>query len=547
MFELNSHGIACWAGSTTSFSDNTCRGNTEHGVFVLYGAACTFDRDCFCDNQQAMIALCGAGSRCLFRNCSILMKNVVSKDHEHEAPEAVGVWAFDGGSSVLEACKIIGLHMKHCLLTETAAEPVLQACELLCEGMLHAAVRGDRSGEGTLDRTSITHAFIGVELSDGSDVHLVGCNISDSAHQGVLFRDRSRGLLMSCNIIRAVGAGIQVQSHAMPHIERCTVCDTLSALFSSVNPQHGSSSNFCVSFGLFLLGQSSCTVSHCTFRANTTTGICCTGGNTNLSLAPASIENSTFLGPCCCGILAFPLSRMSMIGCSMKDCSIGCILMPFSIIALTKNVFSNCCRGSLIVMNPNNSVVSNCSVENIDRGFGFACFQTRMDSFSELLLSLAIATDMILLLPFHKMDSVFKNEHALPTTLCLRLVEALENEMMNGFEVPPPESVIFSIIRTISTIDDSIENFHETSLVPQFSNNTIICNNSPAFVGMICDSFAQTFLVVSKTGRHLLQQEHGLFGMLIGDFLAFECSAIVGSGDVSLWPFYSNCNCCRSH
>jgi hypothetical protein len=198
-------------------------------------------------------------------------------------------------------------------------------------------------------------------------------------------------------------------------------------------------------------------------------------------------------------------------------------------------------------MNPNNSVVSNCSVENIDRGFGFACFQTRMDSFSELLLSLAIATDMILLLPFHKMDSVFKNEHALPTTLCLRLVEALENEMMNGFEVPPPESVIFSIIRTISTIDDSIENFHETNLVPQFSNNTIICNNSPAFVGMICDSFAQTFLVVSKTGRHLLQQEHGLFGMLIGDFLAFECSAIVGSGDVSLWPFYSNCNCCRSH
>ena len=172
-----------------------------------------------------MIALCGSGSRCLFRNCKIFMQNVVCKK-DHEKSDAVGVWAYDGGSSVLEACKFIGLHMKHCLLTETAAEPVLQACELLCEGMLHAAVRGDRSGEGTLDRTSITHAFIGVELSDGSDVHLVGCNISDSAHQGVLFRDRSRGLLMSCNIIRAVGAGIQVQSHAMPRVQRCMVMYT---------------------------------------------------------------------------------------------------------------------------------------------------------------------------------------------------------------------------------------------------------------------------------------------------------------------------------
>jgi hypothetical protein len=154
------------------------------------------------------------------------MKNVISQDHEQEAPEAVGVWAFDGGSSVLEACKLIGLHMKHCLLTETAAEPVLQACELMCEGMLHAAVRGDRSGEGTLDRTSITHAYIGVELSDGSDVHLVGCNISDSTHQGALFRDRSRGLMMKCNISRAVGAGIQVQSYAMPRVERCIVMYT---------------------------------------------------------------------------------------------------------------------------------------------------------------------------------------------------------------------------------------------------------------------------------------------------------------------------------
>ena len=225
LFEHNSHGIACWAGSTTCFSDNTCRGNTEHGVFVLYGAACTFDRDCFCNNERAMIALCGPGSRCLFRNCSILMQ----KGHHKKDPErieAVGVWAYDGGSSVLEACKLTGLHMKHCLLTETAAEPVLQACELMCEGMLHAAVRGDRSGEGTLDRTSITHAYIGVELSDGSDVHLVGCNISDSKHQGVLFRDKSRGLLMSCNIIRAVGAGVQVQSYAMPHVERCIVMYT---------------------------------------------------------------------------------------------------------------------------------------------------------------------------------------------------------------------------------------------------------------------------------------------------------------------------------
>ena len=225
LFEHNSHGVACWAGSTTCFSDNTCRGNSEHGVFILYGAACSFDRDCFCNNQRAMIALCGAGSRSVFRNCSILIQNV-SDDTDGEQADAVGVWAFDGGSSTFEACKFIGLHMRHCLLTETAAEPVLQACELKCEGMHHAAVRGDRSGGGTLDRTNILHAYIGVELSDGSDVHLVGCNISDSRHQGALFRDKSRGLLMSCNIVRAVGAGIQVQSHAMPHVERCMVMHT---------------------------------------------------------------------------------------------------------------------------------------------------------------------------------------------------------------------------------------------------------------------------------------------------------------------------------
>lgn len=142
-----------------------------------------------------MVALCGAGSRSVFRNCSILIQNA-SHDKVHEKADAVGVWAFDGGSSTFEACKFIGQHMKHCLLTETAAEPVLQACELMCEGMQHAAVRGDRSGGGTLDRTSIMNAYIGVELSDGSDVHLVGCSISDSKHQGAIFRDKSRGLLM---------------------------------------------------------------------------------------------------------------------------------------------------------------------------------------------------------------------------------------------------------------------------------------------------------------------------------------------------------------
>jgi hypothetical protein len=234
LFEHNTHGIACWAGSTTCFSDNTCRGNSEHGAFILYGAACTFDRDSFCNNKVAMIALCGSGSRCIFRNCNILMQSA-DDDHDCETSEAVGVWAFDGGSSTLEACKFTGLHMRHCLLTETAAEPVLQGCELMCEGMRHAAVRGDRSGEGTLDRTNIMNAFIGVELSDSSDLHLVGCNISDSKHQGVLFRDKSRGLLMSCNIVRAVGAGIQVQSHAMPHIERCIVMHTKDVKISFKN------------------------------------------------------------------------------------------------------------------------------------------------------------------------------------------------------------------------------------------------------------------------------------------------------------------------
>lgn len=237
LFENNMQGIACWAGATTCFSDNTCRANSEHGVFVLYGAACTFDRDIFCNNERAMIALCGGGSRCLFRNCSVLMQK--SSIEDHQKSEVVGLWAFDGGCSVLEACKFVGMHMKHCLLTETAAEPVLQACELMCEGMLHAAVRGDRSGEGTLDRTNIMHAFIGVELSDSSDVHLVGCNISDTRHQGVLFRDKSRGLLMKCNIFRAVGAGIQVQSHAMPHIERCTVMLTKSVLVNFKNSLGG--------------------------------------------------------------------------------------------------------------------------------------------------------------------------------------------------------------------------------------------------------------------------------------------------------------------
>jgi hypothetical protein len=32
----------------------------------------------------------------------------------------------------------------------------------------------------------------------------------------------------SCNIVHAVGAGIQIQSHAMPHIERCMIMYTTS-------------------------------------------------------------------------------------------------------------------------------------------------------------------------------------------------------------------------------------------------------------------------------------------------------------------------------
>jgi parallel beta-helix repeat protein len=538
-FEHNIHGIACWAGATTCFSDNTCRGNTEHGVFVLYGAACTFERDCFCNNERAMIALCGSGSRCLFRNCKIFMQNVTYEE-DHEKMAAVGVWAYDGGSSVLEACKFTGLYMKHCLLTETAAEPVLQACELMCEGMLHAAVRGDRSGEGTLDRTSIMHAYIGVELSDGSDVHLVGCNILDSKHQGVLFRDKSRGLLMSCTIVRAVGAGVQVQSHAMPHVERCSVCETRLAPFCSVVPNAASNLNFLVSFGLFLLGQSSCTIFHCTFRENSTTGICSTGGGLDMSLSPASVENCHFFGPCCCGVLALPHSRMSITGCCMRDCSIGCILMPFSSINLQSNEFFNCCRGGLIVMNPNTSVVSNCRVENPDRGLGFACFQTQMDSFSELLLSLAIVTDLILLLPFHKMDAVFKNEQALTATLPIRLVEALESEMMNGHEVPLPESVIFNIIRAMSSSSYVGSDSPDASFAPQFSNNQVSCSGAPAFVGMVSNTFAGTFLVVAKTGRHLLQQENGIFGILTGDFLAYECDSIESIHDVSLCQFIFN-------
>jgi nitrous oxidase accessory protein NosD len=532
LFEHNMQGIACWAGSTTSFSDNTCRGNTEHGVFVLYGAACTFERDCFCNNERAMIALCGGGSRCSFRNCSVLIQNVSSEDRSNV--NVVGLWAYDGGSSVFEACKFVGLHMKHCLLTETAAEPVLQACELACEGMLHAAVRGDRSGEGTLDRTSIMHAFIGVELSDGSDVHLVGCNISDSKHQGVLFRDKSRGLLMKCNIVRSVGSGIQVQSHAMPHIERCSVRDTSSAHFSSISPHNSSALNIFVSFGVFLLGQSSCTVSHCAFTANATAGICCTGGNLDMSLSPASIEHCSFSGPSCCGILALPHSRMSIMGCSVQECPTGCILMPFSRIMLTNVELMDCSRGGIIIMNPNVSIISNCKIENPDRGVGIACFQTNADSISELMLSLAIVTDMILLLPFHKMDAVFKNEHALSATLPLRLVEALESEMVNGSDIPLPESVMFSIIRTFSLIDDDESDFQDSSTTPLFSNNNVTCKHSPAFVGMISNSFAGTFVIVAKTGRHLLQQEHGVFGMLIGDFLAYECSSILHSDHVSL-------------
>jgi hypothetical protein len=471
----------------------------------------------------------------------------MQKSHDKTDPErieAVGVWAYDGGSSVLEACKLTGLHMKHCLLTETAAEPVLQACELMCEGMLHAAVRGDRSGEGTLDRTSITDAYIGVELSDGSDVHLVGCNISDSKHQGVLFRDKSRGLLMSCNIIRAVGAGVQVQSYAMPHVERCSVCETRPVQFSSVVPDAAPGLNFLVSIGVFFLGQSSCTISQCTFRANLTTGICSTGGDLDLSLAPASVENCHFFGPCCCSVLALARSRMSISGCVMKECSIGCILMPLSAITLHGNEFFNCCRGGIIVMNPNASVVTNCKIENADHGFGLACFQTRLDSFSELLLSLAIVTDMILLLPFHKMDAVFKNEHALSATLPLRLVEALESEMTNGYEKPLPETVIFNIVRSISSTNHSDSELEDSSSTPQFSNNCVVCKRAPAFVGMVSNTFAGTFLVVAKTGRHLLQQEHGLFGMLIGDFLAYECDAIAQSHDVSFLRMNIDLRCC---
>jgi len=322
----------------------------------------------------------------------------------------------------------------------------------------------------------------------------------------------------------------------MPHIERCSVSGTRPALFSSVFSQYSSASSFSVSFGVFLLGQSSCTISHCTFRANSTTGICCAGGNLNMSLSPASIENCLFCGPSCCGILALPHSRMSMIGCSMKDCSIGCIMMPFSMIDLNNIDFTNCCRGAVIVMNPNKASVSNCKVANLDRGFGLACFQTQMNSFSELLLSLAIVTDLILLLPFHKMDAVFKNEHALAATLPLRLVEALESEMVNGCEAPLPESVLFDIIRTLSLIDEPNINLPDASIVPQFSNNSVCCNKSPAFFGIVSDSFAGTFLVVAKSGRHLLQQEHGVFGMLIGDFLAYECNAIVNTDDVSALP-----------
>ena len=32
----------------------------------------------------------------------------------------------------------------------------------------------------------------------------------------------------SCKIVRAVGAGIQVQSHAMPKVERCMIMYTIS-------------------------------------------------------------------------------------------------------------------------------------------------------------------------------------------------------------------------------------------------------------------------------------------------------------------------------
>jgi hypothetical protein len=187
-------------------------------------------------------------------------------------------------------------------------------------------------------------------------------------------------------------------------------------------------------------------------------------------------------------------------------------------------------------MNPNISVVSNCKIENVDRGLGIACFQTTADSFPELILSLAIVTDMILLLPHHKMDAVFKNEQALSSTLPSRLVEALEIEMINGSEVPIPESVLFKIICNFSfiSIDDSYVDFHNASAAPQLRNNLVICKNSPAFVGMVSNSFAETFLVVAKTGRHLLQQGYGVFGMLIGDFLAYECSVIAQSDNVSL-------------
>ena len=195
-------------------------------------------------------------------------------------------------------------------------------------------------------------------------------------------------------------------------------------------------------------------------------------------------------------------------------------------------------------MNPNASVVTNCKIENADHGFGLACFQTRLDSFSELLLSLAIVTDMILLLPFHKMDAVFKNEHALSATVPLRLVEALESEMTNGYEKPLPETVIFNIVRSISSTNHSDSELEDSSSTPQFSNNCVVCKRAPAFVGMVSNTFAGTFLVVAKTGRHLLQQEHGLFGMLIGDFLAYECDAITQSHDVSFLRMNIDLRCC---
>ncbi len=81
--------------------------------------------------------------------------------------------------------------------------------------------------------------------------------------------------LQSRNIVQAVGAGIQSQSLAMPHFECCSVSDTHPAQFSSVFSQHSSASSFLASFRECLLGQSSCTNSQYTFRANATTGICC--------------------------------------------------------------------------------------------------------------------------------------------------------------------------------------------------------------------------------------------------------------------------------